>query len=175
MRINPITTEIEQYLLNAWKTKTLSQMCAEKRINFSTLHVWFKKRGIEPITQRDLITKEIILMHEAGITLKYRPIAEHLKCSQILVKGIIEELGYLADTPMKRGPAPRAVQPEKIKDEQELRQMAKMRAYKAHEQETKKRRLQYAIYDQSGSELLDSLRNINTTKREKTLSTNGRL
>lgn len=171
MRTRPITPDIEAFLLKAWKQMTITQISVETKVPLSTLSVWFKRKGIEPTTQRDLVAKEIILMHAAGIILKYRPIAEQLNCSQDLVKSIIKEYGLLDDAPMKRGPAKKPVVPN---NKTEQFQADALRAYDKHIKETKERRAKFAVYDQYGSELLDELRNIQTSKREQTLASNGR-
>lgn len=170
-------TEIQkQYVLKHWKTKTTTQLAVELNtaqaiVRPADVHALLTKNNIQPITKRDLITKEVVKIFESGGNKQITAIAAALKVSKQLITEIMEDLGF-ATGKSKMPDEPK--QTPLSADEMLKRHDAIMAKRKARSAEIKAARAAFTVYNQTGSPLLDELRNIKTTEREKTLLSTGK-
>lgn len=169
-------TDVEkEYILNNWKKFTTSQLAlnltsATRTVYPSEVHTFLTKRGIEPVTKRDLVTKQVIELYGNGMTTP-SAIGSELKISAQLAKDIIEEYG-LTIKGIKVGPRAKA---NSAKDASEIKQkLLNLENKKKRSAEIKASRASFTVYNQTGSPILDELRNIKTTEREKTLLSTGK-
>lgn len=170
-----MTEQQKQYVLTHWKTKTITQMAVELNspkavVRPADVHTFLTKNNIQPITKRDLITKEVIEIFEGNGNKQVATIAANLKVSKQLVTEIIEDLGFASSKSMPEEPKQKPLSA----DEMLKRHDAMMAKRKARTAEIKAARAAFTVYNQTGSPLLDELRNIKTTEREKTLLSTGK-
>lgn len=167
MKPSAFTEEQKEWLLKvAWKKMTLNQISDELKINPSTISAFYKKHNIEPMTQRDLITRDIFALLDKGHVFKnIRSLSAKLNCSDNLVKSIVDDLCLLKEN------TPKALKGINIsKDIKQLDAELKKR-----EEEKKERRSKLTKYTQTGSDILDDLRQTKTTERSAKLLSNGGL
>ena len=164
-----IPPDVQEFLLKvAWKKMTLNQIAIHTGINISTLKTLYTRHDIEPVKKRDLVASKLIDLYNTATEPlgSNREIALLLDCSEVLVKEIIRDYNLkIKIRKYKTGTQ------EPVSDRE-----VKIKAAKKRDQEiidTAAMRTKFAVYTQSGSELLDSVRQINTTGRPKTLLTNA--
>lgn len=162
------TPETEQWLLTtAWKRMTLQEIADYIDANASVINRLYIDNDIKPITKRDRVASKVLdLYNSTEQPPTNKELAKICDCSQGLIKMVIEEYNLTK-------PIVKEAKPVKKKDSVIS---ANLKALQEREQriaEQNKLRAQYAVYTQGSSELLDSVRQIRTSVRPKTLLTNG--
>lgn len=149
----------EEWLLQvACKTLTLSEIALELKLSVSTVFNFFKRHNVKCITDRDRIAQKIIAMNEAHELINITDLSLHFNCSEYLIEKILLEHGIKENSiyvpPNKK---------KKIEEEEFLEELIK--THDSDIQAIKNRRAAYAVYNQTGSDAVDELRKIKTTKR----------
>lgn len=150
----------KELILKLWKNHTVADL--QRLVPYANHHSISKfllSNGIEPITKRDLITKKVLELHEdTSIT----DMVTIIGCSLVIIKEIMEEYQL---TPKSKK--------EKDKEDAQIRATGSKRitayelkklAFKDYIANINENRPK-AVYNQSGSDLTDSLRGIQTTVR----------
>jgi hypothetical protein len=164
--------ETEQWLLKtAWKKMTLQQIALHINVSVSTIMTLYKKHNIEPMRKRDLVASQLLDLRDSGNAdklLKPKELAIMFDCSEPLIKEIIRD--YKIDIPIRKYNTPKVIIQQLVTDGKKTKSIED---YDKHIAEVKKRRSSFSVYTQSGSELTDAARGINTTIRPKTYLTNN--
>lgn len=166
--MSSITKEKEKWMLTvAWKKMTLQQIAVELNINVTIIHGIYRKHGITPMTKRDLIASKVIDHYNSDSeNLTTHEYAAMLECTPALIKEIATD--YNLNIPSKK-----SAMAKTVSFTNKQKNAKAMSDYLAQERKIKIDRAAFALYTQSGSELTDSVRQINTTMRPKTYLTNG--
>ena len=165
--------EHKKYILENWKKNTSTmlaeQLTTEERfVRPQDVQNFLVKNGISPITKRDLVTKDVIDVCGKGIT-EVKAIATMLKVSEWLVKEIVDENGLIVH---KGKTGPKTKEENSAADLLAKKKIDVMIKKQERSKEIKASRASFTFYNQTGSQILDELREIKTTKRENTLLSN---
>jgi hypothetical protein len=169
-----MTEKQKQYVMDNWKLKTATVIAkelttADNIVRTSDVHAYLTRNDITPITKRDLISGKLVELYNNGI-IQVAALSRELKVSQQLVKDITDELGLNIQKNRKRGPIAKDDLSEM--DDLSKSMMKQLKEREARIKEIRSNRASYTVYNQTGSPILDDLRNIKTTKRESTLLSN---
>lgn len=155
-----LTKDQIEFLLKAWKTMTLTQISeAIGDDSTSRVNTFYNKRGISPMTMRELIANELFKIRDSGALFNsINEIAKYLKTDSTMIKRAMDEYGI----EIKTAPEINIIKEKILND------------FDNSIIESKENRSKFSVYTQSGSELIDEVRGVKTTKREKTLVSNGK-
>lgn len=167
MKPSIFTPEQKEWMLKvAWKKKTITQIADELKTNRATVSLFYKKYDIEAMTQRDFITRDLFSLIDNGEDIKnISKLGSKLKCSDTLIKSILEDLDLLKEVGQKSMKG--------VNLSKDVKQLEK--ELSKREQDKKERRSKLTKYTQTGSDILDELRKTKTTERSTKLLSNGGL
>lgn len=170
-----MTNETKQWLLaTGWKHFTLTQLSEKTNETTTTLIALFKQHDIKPMTHRDIVTSKLLDVYNSPECKCVDDAAILCGCSTKLITEINEEwqLGIPSKMEYKKQ---QQAQLEKIKNlkTQPIPLTSDVRQA-INNIIGNDNRIERAagVYTQSGSEILDNLRGVQTTNRPETLLTN---
>lgn len=168
-----LDADIEKWLLNtAWKKHTLKEIALLSNINVTVIKRLYDDNEIKPITRRDQIASKILdLYNSAEPFPRNSELAVMFDCSGQLIKSIVDDFNLNSTTKAYKNTV------QKVKQENEI--TFKLKTLQDHEKRIaaqKELRKTFTSYTQSGSDLIDHCRQMQTTLRPATyLTNNGKL